>query len=92
MTTDKLSISVPKAMDVSGLGRNTIYDAISAGKLRSLKVGRRRLIMVDDLKAWLETLVAPPAPMQPAGEAPPCPRGTRSRRRLPAQKTGGRAG
>ncbi len=50
---DPLAVSVDDAVDMSGLGRSTIYAALSAGDLPSLKVGRRRLIPVVGLKAWL---------------------------------------
>ena len=38
---------------MSGLGRTKIYEALGAGELSSLKIGNRRLILVDDLRNWL---------------------------------------
>ncbi len=49
-----LAVSVPEATGISGVGKTTLYMAISAGELKSFTVGRRRLILVDDLRAWLE--------------------------------------
>jgi excisionase family DNA binding protein len=40
-------------MHVSGLGRTRLYEAMAAGDLASCKVGRRRLILLEDLHAWL---------------------------------------
>jgi excisionase family DNA binding protein len=38
---------------MSGLGRTKIYEALGAGDLSSIKIGSRRLILVDDLRDWL---------------------------------------
>jgi excisionase family DNA binding protein len=37
-------LSVDQAAVLTGVGRTTIYAAIGAGRLRSIKVGRRRLV------------------------------------------------
>jgi excisionase family DNA binding protein len=44
---------VPAATRLAGVGRTSIYGAIGAGDLASCKVGTRRLILVEDLRAWL---------------------------------------
>lgn len=49
----ELAVSPAEAARRSGLGRTTIYAALKAGGLKSIKIGARRLIMVDALKAWL---------------------------------------
>lgn len=51
----RLAVSVEEAADVSGLGRTSIYEAMGSGALRSLKVGKRRLILVEDLRDWLKS-------------------------------------
>ena len=38
---------------LAGIGRTTIYHAISSGDLKSLKIGARRLVAVDALRDWL---------------------------------------
>jgi excisionase family DNA binding protein len=50
-----LATSIADAAEISGVGKSTLYEAMVGGKLKYLKVGRRRLILVDDLRAWLET-------------------------------------
>jgi len=40
---------------VLGLGRTTTYALIRDGQLRSIKVGRRRLIPVSEIKRFLES-------------------------------------
>lgn len=52
-TCERLAVSVEEAAAMSGLGRTTIYVALGQGSLRSLKVGKRRLIRVEALKAWM---------------------------------------
>ena len=37
-------LSIDRAAVLAGVGRTTIYAAIGAGRLRSVKVGRRRLV------------------------------------------------
>jgi excisionase family DNA binding protein len=51
--TDRLAVSVGRATHMSGLGRTKIYEALGAGDLSSIKIGSRRLILVDDLRDWL---------------------------------------
>lgn len=36
-----------------GLGRTTTYRLIKEGRLRSIKVGRRRLVTVDEIARFL---------------------------------------
>jgi excisionase family DNA binding protein len=40
--------------DVLGIGRTATYDLIARGALRSVKVGRRRLVAASDLAAYIE--------------------------------------
>lgn len=41
---------------MSGHTRSAIYDAIAKGDLESFKSGKRRLILVKQLEAWLNRL------------------------------------
>ena len=52
---DRLAVSPAEAARLAGVGRTTIYEAIGSGALRSLKIGKRRLILIVSLRAWLET-------------------------------------
>jgi excisionase family DNA binding protein len=80
---EPLAVSVAAATRLAGVGRTSIYEAIGTGELASCKLGTRRLILVDDLRAWLARQRHATGP----GEAPPAPR------RLPPASTrkGGRA-
>ena len=49
----RLAVSPGEAARISGLGRTTVYEAIGSGALRSLKIGKRRLITIEALTNWL---------------------------------------
>ena len=49
-----LSVTVAAAVKMTGLGRTTIFELLKAGRLRSAKIGSRRLILVSSLRELLE--------------------------------------
>jgi excisionase family DNA binding protein len=51
--TEPLAVSPAEAARLAGLGRTTIYAALGSGALKSLKIGKRRLIALDALRSWL---------------------------------------
>lgn len=51
-----LAISPEDAAHASGTTRSAIYEAIARGDLVSFKAGRRRLILVEELRAWLNRM------------------------------------
>ena len=50
---ERLAVSPSEAARLAGIGRTTLYEAIGSGALRSLKIGKRRLITVEALREWL---------------------------------------
>ncbi len=54
-TPRPISVTVQTARKLTGLGNTTIYQLIKQGKLKSVVIGRRRLILYDSL----ESLIAP---------------------------------
>lgn len=64
-TLDKLAYSIVEAARVAGIGRSTLYEALAAGELKAVKLGRRTLIPADELRRFLAAL--PPA--RPATDA-----------------------
>jgi excisionase family DNA binding protein len=50
---EPLAVSPAEAARLSGLGRTSIYAALGSGGLKSIKIGKRRLIAVEALRAWL---------------------------------------
>lgn len=45
----RLSMTIKQAMEETGLGRRTIYELIGQGDLKSVKIGRRRLVNAKSL-------------------------------------------
>lgn len=52
----QLAYSIPEACVVANQGRNALYDAINAGKLKARKLGKRTIILDGDLRAYLDDL------------------------------------
>ena len=50
--SEKVAFDVPEAVRRSGLSRAFLYKHIMSGRLRTVKVGRRRLVRADDLNAF----------------------------------------
>jgi excisionase family DNA binding protein len=50
---EPLALSIPGAEKASGVGRSTLYKEIARGNLKVHKVGRRTLITMENLRAWL---------------------------------------
>ena len=49
----KLLLTVPEAAHLLSIGRSRCYDLVLSGQLRSLKLGRRRLIPREALDAFV---------------------------------------
>ncbi|WP_321326995.1 helix-turn-helix domain-containing protein [uncultured Parasphingorhabdus sp.] len=54
--TNPITLSIPDAVRVSGLSRSRVYEALKARELKAVKAGRRTLIPVADLEAYLAKL------------------------------------
>jgi excisionase family DNA binding protein len=74
-----MAFTVDEAVVVSRIGRNSLYLAVETGALRARKLGRKTLILKDDLRAWLESL--PSASSGGANEAEKLP----GKNRAPAE-------
>ncbi len=53
---DPLLLPIEEAGRVIGVGRTTMYQLIQSGELRTVTVGRRRLVPVAELVAYVERL------------------------------------
>jgi excisionase family DNA binding protein len=52
-------LSIPDAADALGIGRSMLYGEISSGRIRTLKVGRRRLVPSGAVRDYIRR-AAPP--------------------------------
>lgn len=49
----KRAFRVKEVPPTYGIGRTKVYELINAGKLKTIKIGGRRLILADSLEALL---------------------------------------
>jgi excisionase family DNA binding protein len=47
---------IPRACEISGIGRSSVYKLASQGHIRLIKVGNRTLVDLEHLSHWMETL------------------------------------
>jgi excisionase family DNA binding protein len=52
-----LSVSVEEAARMIGCSRTGIYELMAKGELPTFKMGKRRLVQVQELKAWIDRAV-----------------------------------
>jgi excisionase family DNA binding protein len=45
----RLTMSITDAMSATGIGKTMLYSLLSDGSLRSIKLGKRRLIICESL-------------------------------------------
>lgn len=55
---ETLAYKINEVVEVTGVSRSTLYEAIARGELRAIKLGRRTLIRVEDLKSYMAGLPA----------------------------------
>jgi excisionase family DNA binding protein len=46
-----ITLSITDAANALGIGRSSTYVLINIGNLKTIKIGRRRLVTVDSLRA-----------------------------------------
>lgn len=56
---DALAYSVPSAARALGVCKNTVWNLLRDGELRSFKLGARTLIRADVLRAFVDRKAAP---------------------------------
>lgn len=49
----RVALSVPEAARAAGLSKDWVWKLVAAGAIPSKKLGKRRLILVEDLKRYL---------------------------------------
>lgn len=56
---EPLAAPIPAACLIAGISRTELYRALGRGDIKAVKMGRRTLILMDSLRAYLASL--PPA-------------------------------
>jgi excisionase family DNA binding protein len=51
---EPLLLTVRQAVPITGLGRDALYRLVADGSIRSIRVGKKRLIPRTELDAWIE--------------------------------------
>jgi excisionase family DNA binding protein len=51
---DRITVRVPDAVKMLGLGRSKIYQFIGSGEIKVIKIGRATLIEVASLREFIE--------------------------------------
>ena len=70
-TSNPITITVPAARKLSGLGNTKLWELISSGALESVRVGRRRLIVYRSLEKLLRPATAESVPAPRRRGRPP---------------------
>lgn len=52
----QLSLSIEETIVATGLGRTKLYQLINTGELRARKIGKRTVILREDLEIFLKGL------------------------------------
>lgn len=52
----KLSVTIPEAVEMTGISRSSLYKMFSEGKLPRRKNGKRSLILIEDLERVVKSL------------------------------------
>jgi len=55
---DKIAVTIPDAIALSGIGRSSLYKLFNEGKLTPRKSGKRTLILVAELESYIKSLPA----------------------------------
>lgn len=72
VTVQPLALSVDAFCVVTGLGRTRAYELLNSGAVRSIKIGRKRLVLRESVEALLrDGLPAEAEAPKAANTAPP---------------------
>lgn len=53
---EKLAYRIPEAVAATGIGRSRLYELMRSGEIRSVTLGRTRLIPAEDLRDFVARL------------------------------------
>ena len=50
---EPITVRIPEACRITGIGRSKLYELIQSGEIRAIKVGRMTLIPIQNLRDFL---------------------------------------
>ena len=69
---EPLLVDVERAAEVLGVGRSLFYQLLQTGQVESLKIGRRRVVPLAALQAYVERLREEQVPVSDTSLVGPC--------------------
>jgi excisionase family DNA binding protein len=54
MEPEPIAVAIKVAHRLIGISRSKFYELLAAGEIRSIKCGRRRLVLVQSLREYLQ--------------------------------------
>jgi excisionase family DNA binding protein len=51
---EPVTVTIADTQRVTGLGRTKLYELIGAGRLQTIKIGRRTLVKTDSIRALVD--------------------------------------
>ncbi len=58
--SERLTVRIPQALSMIGLGRSMFYELVRAGEIETIKVGKATLVIVASLNDFVERRRARP--------------------------------
>ena len=55
---EKLGFSVDEFREAYGLGRNAAYEVVNRADFPAVRIGRRIIIPVDEVKVWMKKQIS----------------------------------
>ena len=52
----KLGYSIPEVVRLTSIGRSSIYEALASGRLKARKLGKRTIVLENDIADFLKAL------------------------------------
>jgi|GEM_PF-6967287 excisionase family DNA binding protein len=54
-TSEKMAVTPSEAMDLTSIGKNSIYAALNCGELKGKRIGQKKwVIPMKELQRWIE--------------------------------------
>jgi excisionase family DNA binding protein len=54
VSTEPLLLGIRQAAPIAGVGRDAMYRLVAEGRIRSVRLGRKRLVPRQELEAWIQ--------------------------------------